>query len=73
MLRWINRTVHKLSGATFRLIILMAGFLMLWGMLAPVTTIIWWLNQTAESLGLEEEEWLPWPILVKTRMVHNFS
>jgi hypothetical protein len=34
----------------------MAGFLMLWGMLAPVSMIVWWLDQTAESLGLEEEE-----------------
>ncbi|MBE9010957.1 hypothetical protein IQ250_12135 [Pseudanabaenaceae cyanobacterium LEGE 13415] len=34
----------------------MGGFLVLWGMLAPVNTIVWWLNQTAESLGLEEKD-----------------
>lgn len=32
---------------------------MLWGMLAPVSTIVWWLNQTAESLGLEDEQEKP--------------
>lgn len=56
MPRWIDRTVHALSGTTFRLILLIAGFFVLWGMLAPVSTIIWWLNQTAESLGLENND-----------------
>lgn len=55
MPQWISRTIHTLSGTTFRLILLVAGLLMLWGMLAPLSTIVWWLNQTAESLGLEEE------------------
>lgn len=56
MPRWIRRTINTLSGTTFRLILLMAGFLILWGMLAPVSTIVWWLDQTAESLGLAQEE-----------------
>ncbi|MCU0548236.1 MAG: hypothetical protein MUC48_02700 [Leptolyngbya sp. Prado105] len=56
MRRWISRTVHRLSGTTVKLIFLAGGFLVLWGMLAPVTTIVWWLNQTAESLGLEQED-----------------
>lgn len=59
MLRWIGHTLQSLSGTTFRLILAMAGLLMLWGMLAPVSTIVWWLDQTAESLGLEEEEEKP--------------
>ncbi|PIG90485.1 hypothetical protein [Gloeocapsopsis sp. IPPAS B-1203] len=56
MPKWISRTIYTLSGTTFRLILLMAGLLMLWGMLAPLSTIVWWLNQTAESLNLAEEE-----------------
>ena len=56
MPKWTSRTIHTLSGTTFRLILLMAGLLMLWGMLAPLSTIVWWLNQTAESLNLAEEE-----------------
>ncbi|MEO8893908.1 MAG: hypothetical protein ABI417_20675 [Coleofasciculaceae cyanobacterium] len=53
MQRWFSRTFDQLSGTTAKLILFMAGFLVLWGMLAPVTTIVWWLNQTAASLGLK--------------------
>ncbi|WP_088889931.1 hypothetical protein [Leptolyngbya ohadii] len=56
MPQWFSRAVHRLSGTTFKLILLVAGFLVLWGMLAPVNTIVWWLNQNAESLGLELED-----------------
>ncbi|MBW4685023.1 MAG: hypothetical protein KME40_07955 [Komarekiella atlantica HA4396-MV6] len=59
MQRWFSRTIHRLSGTTVKLILLMGAFLLLWGMLAPVSTIIWWLNQTAESLGLENEQEKP--------------
>lgn len=52
---WLSRAFHQLSGPIGRLILLMAGFLVLWGMLAPITTIVWWLNQTAESLGFKLE------------------
>lgn len=59
MLRWMRNTFQSLSGTTFKLIFLMAGFFILWGMLAPVSTIAWWLTQTAESLGLAQEEEKP--------------
>lgn len=59
MLRWMKSTLQSLGGTTFKLIFLMAGFFILWGMLAPVSTIAWWLDQTAESLGLAEEEEKP--------------
>lgn len=59
MLRWMRHTLQSFSRTTFRLILLMAGFLMLWGMLAPVGTIVWWLDQTAQSLGLAKEEEKP--------------
>ncbi|HTL87826.1 MAG TPA: hypothetical protein VL134_00385, partial [Leptolyngbya sp.] len=52
----MSRTLHRLSGTTARLILFMAGFLVLWGMAAPITTIVWWLNQTAESLGLAAKQ-----------------
>lgn len=48
--------MQRLRGTTFKVILLIGGFLVLWGMLAPVTTIVWWLNQTAESLGIEDDE-----------------
>lgn len=56
MQRWFNRTMQRLSGTTVRLILFIAGFLVLWGMLAPVTTIVWWLNQTPKSLGFDNNE-----------------
>lgn len=56
MQRWFSRTFSRLSGTTAKLILLMAGFLVLWGMLAPITTIVWWLNQSAESLGLKLDD-----------------
>lgn len=56
MSSWLGRTFHRLSGTTVKLILAMAGFLALWGMLAPITTIVWWLNQTASSLGFEAKE-----------------
>lgn len=56
MQRWFSRTIHRFSGTTVKLILLVAGFLVLWGMLAPINTIVWWLNQTAESLGLDDED-----------------
>ncbi len=59
MHRWFSRTIHRLTGTTVKLIFLIGGFLVLWGMLAPVSTIVWWLNQTAESLGLEDEQEKP--------------
>ncbi|MGB3300266.1 MAG: hypothetical protein WBA76_18545 [Phormidesmis sp.] len=56
MSNWLSQTFHRVSGTTLRLILLMAGFFALWGMLAPITTIVWWLNQTASSLGFEAKE-----------------
>jgi hypothetical protein len=54
--RWFRHTMKRLTGTTTKLMLLVTGFLVLWGMLAPITTIVWWLNQTTESLGLDEEE-----------------
>lgn len=59
MQRWFSRTLHQLSGTTVKLIVLTIGFLVLWGMLAPINTIVWWLNQTSEKLGIKNEEEKP--------------
>ena len=53
---WLSHTFNRLTGTTLKLILLMAGFLALWGMLAPITTIVWWLNQTSSSLGFDAKE-----------------
>lgn len=56
MKSWFSRTFHQLSGTTIKLMVVMTGFLVLWGMLSPITTIVWWLNQTASSLGFKLDE-----------------
>lgn len=59
MKRWFSRRIHELSGTTVKLVFLIGGFFVLWGMLAPITTIVWWLNQTTDSLGLEDRKKKP--------------
>lgn len=55
MLRWLHQAIQELSGTTSKLIFAMGGFLILWGIFAPVSTIVWWLNQSAENLGLVKD------------------
>jgi hypothetical protein len=44
MQRWFSHTIQRLSGTTVKLILLISAFLMLWGILAPINTIVWWLS-----------------------------
>lgn len=56
MLRLIEQLWIGLRGGTFRLLLL-AGFILLgWGTLAPIGTIVWWLNQSTEDLGLKKDQ-----------------
>lgn len=59
MQRWFSHKIHQLSGTTGKLVLLLSGLLILWGILAPITTIVWWLNQTTDSLSLEEQKKKP--------------
>jgi hypothetical protein len=45
-----------LRGGTFRLLLLAGFILLVWGTLAPVGTIVWWLRQSTESLGLKKDQ-----------------
>lgn len=56
MKEWLRSAIQELGGTTSKLIFAIAGFLLLWGILAPVTTIVWWLNQNVENLGLTDEK-----------------
>jgi len=58
MLKWIDRIVQEVSSSTFKLILSMSGFLLLWGIFAPVSTIVWWLQQNAETLDLSKDSQL---------------
>jgi hypothetical protein len=50
----IQAKLQWLQGSSFKLLLLVGGLLLVWGTLAPVGTIVWWLNQSAESLGLKK-------------------
>ncbi|WNZ27102.1 hypothetical protein HJG54_29775 [Leptolyngbya sp. NK1-12] len=59
MLRLFSQMLAWLRSSTWNLVLL-AGFLvLLWGMLAPVGTLVWWLNQSSESLGFKRQQRLP--------------
>lgn len=51
MLQRVKQFWRSLSGGTLRLFLLAGLVLLGWGTLAPVGTIIWWLNQNEKELG----------------------
>lgn len=53
MFKFIQQVWTWLSGGTFRLLLLAGCLLLLWGTLAPVGTLVWWLKQNRE-LGLKQ-------------------
>lgn len=58
MFKFIQQVWTWLSGGTFRLLLLAGCVLLVWGTLAPVGTIVWWLKQNRE-LGLKRSSPLP--------------
>ncbi|ARV59096.1 hypothetical protein BZZ01_11010 [Nostocales cyanobacterium HT-58-2] len=53
MLQFIVRILIWLRGETLKLLFLAGVILLIWGTVAPVGTLIWWLHQGAETLGLD--------------------
>lgn len=56
MLKFIQWILLWLKGETLKLLILAGVILLGWGTLAPVGTLVWWLRQGAESLGLNTND-----------------
>ncbi|MEG4516832.1 MULTISPECIES: hypothetical protein [unclassified Microcoleus] len=54
MLRLILRILAWLRGGSLNLLLIAGVILIIWGILSPVGTVIWWLNQSAETLGLKK-------------------
>lgn len=54
MLRLILRILTWLRGGSLNLLIIAGVILIIWGILSPVGTVIWWLGQSAETLGLKK-------------------
>ncbi|MDF5729393.1 MAG: hypothetical protein PUP92_15580 [Rhizonema sp. PD38] len=55
MLKFIERIFQWLQSETLRLLILAGVILLIWGTVAPVGTLVWWLHQGTEILGLNQE------------------
>lgn len=53
MLQFIQRILTRIQGETLRLLILAGIVLLIWGVLAPVGTLLWWLQQDIEGLRSE--------------------
>jgi hypothetical protein len=45
-----------LQGGTLKLLVLAGIILLAWGTLAPVGTLVWWLSQSSETLGIKKDE-----------------
>ena len=56
MLEFVERILRRMRGDTLKLLILAGVLLLVWGTLAPIGTLVWWLSQSAESLGLKKQE-----------------
>ncbi|MEZ2233463.1 hypothetical protein [Microcoleus sp.] len=54
MLKLILQILVWLRGGSLNLLLVAGTILIVWGIVSPVGTIIWWLGQNAESLGLKK-------------------
>lgn len=54
MLELIGRIILWLRGGSLKLLTLAGLILLAWGTVSPVGTLVWWLSQEAESLGLKD-------------------
>lgn len=54
MLPLIGRILQWFRGGTLNLLILAGIILLIWGFFAPVGTLVWWLDQGAEIIGLRK-------------------
>jgi hypothetical protein len=55
MLSLIQRILLRLRGDTLKLFFVGGALLLVWGTVAPVGTLVWWLSQGAEGLGLKRD------------------
>jgi hypothetical protein len=56
MLDGIGRILLWLRGGSLKLLTLAGLILLVWGTLSPVGTLVWWLKEGAETLGLKKNQ-----------------
>ncbi|BAY12834.1 hypothetical protein [Calothrix sp. NIES-2098] len=49
-----EKILLSLQSGTLKLLVLAGIILLVWGTVAPVGTLVWWLKQSAESLGIKK-------------------
>ncbi|MEP0868360.1 hypothetical protein NDA01_00930 [Trichocoleus desertorum AS-A10] len=54
MFNFVGRLLLWLRGGSLKLLALAGIILLVWGTVSPVGTLIWWLNESAETLGLRK-------------------
>jgi len=54
MFNFVGRILLWLRGGSLKLLTLAGIILLVWGTVSPVGTLVWWLNEGAESLGLRK-------------------
>jgi hypothetical protein len=54
MLRLILRILAWLRGETLKLLLVAGVILIIWGIVSPVGTVIWWLGQSGETVGVNK-------------------
>lgn len=61
MLRLTHHLEAWIKNGSFRLLMLAGFILLIWGSLAPVSTLIWWVRQGKENLGMQKHSVKPAP------------
>ncbi len=56
MLDSIGRLLNWLRGGSLKLLGLAVLIVLVWGTLAPIGTLVWWVSEGAESLGLTKKQ-----------------
>ena len=70
MLNIIGRILQWLRGETLKLLIYAGILLIIWGIIAPVGTLSWWLSAGTQALGLDVN---PTPNLIKNNDLANIG
>lgn len=55
MIDLTGRMFNSLRGSSLKLLTLAGTILLVWGIVSPVGTLVWWVNEGAENLGLTKK------------------
>lgn len=56
MFKLIQQILSWLKGGSLKLLILAGIILLIWGIVSPVGTLVWWISEGAQSLGLKKNQ-----------------